>query len=133
MAEIKLKRKKNIVKGSKGFLHPRRKYQHGRLSDDPKLDLKDQYETGSKVHDIGGVRKPGRKVGNKVLYKVGSEENLYTSADPNMPIMKTGHKRDRRHSTSKTGTRPAVNKEHARWLKERAKARATLKKRNKLV
>jgi len=61
------------------------------------------------------------------------ERNLYTPADPNMRITKTGHDRSNRYTTAKTGTRDIVKIKHERWLKEKEKARAKLKKKKSIV
>ena len=77
MAKVTLKRKKNIVKGGKGFSTAKSQYRKPRKTDD------DQYMVGDKVYDKGGARKPKSKTaGVKVRYKVTGERNRNTMADP---------------------------------------------------
>ena len=119
---LRKKAKKTIVKGGKGYIHPREKYS----KTSPNIDLKNQYQVGEKVHDIGKERKPYSKTrGAKAIHKVSGERNVFTPVDPNMPL----RGRRKRYSTATTGTRTMVKKDHERWLEKRAKARARLKKR----
>ena len=87
MAKVKLKRKKNIVKGGKGFSTAKSQYRKPRKTSD------DQYMVGDKVYDKGGARKPKSKTaGVNVRYKVTGEQNRMTMADPKAPMRRRKRK-----------------------------------------
>jgi hypothetical protein len=84
---IKLKKKKNIIKGGKGFSTAKSQYRK------PRKGSEDQYMVGEKVYDKGGVRKPkNTTAGVKVRYKATGERNRSTMADPNAPMRKRKRK-----------------------------------------